>query len=407
MPAFAYSGRNASGERVQGVIEAADTAAVAAQLTGSGVVPLTIVPERGGAAEMGQRARWFARKPGLIDMLLFSRQMHSLLKAGVPILRALDALNESAPNPAMRDALVEVRRSLEGGRELSAALQAQGGLFSPFYVAMVKVGETTGQLEQIFLRLYQHTEFQEFMRNQVRSALRYPLFVIGVMFVALAVLNLFVIPVFAKVYQSFGANLPPITRGLIAFSQFTVDFWPLIVVAMTGGVFAFKRWTATAAGGHAWDRAKLRLPVAGRIIQRATLARFARSFALAMRSGLSAVQGLSLAAQVVDNHYVADRIERMREGVERGEDLLRGARRAEVFTPIALQMIMVGQESGSLDDMMEEVADVYGRDVEYDLKNLSAQIEPILIVMLGILLLLVALGVFLPIWDLGGAAFKR
>lgn len=406
MPAFAYSGRDAAGAPVQGVIDAPDARAVAMQLSGSGVVPLRIAPDRGGVEE-GRRPRWFAKKVGLVDLLLFSRQMYSLLKAGVPILRALDALNESAANPAMRDALVEVRRSLEGGRELSAALQAQGTLFSPFYVAMVKVGETTGQLEQIFLRLYQHMEFQEFMRNQVRSALRYPTFVIGVMLIALAVLNLFVIPVFAKVYQSFGAKLPPITRGLIAFSQFTVDFWPLIALVMAGSVVAFRRWSATPAGGLTWDRTKLRLPIAGKIILRATIARFARSFALAMRSGLSAVQGLSLVAQVVDNRYVADRIEGMRLGVERGEDLLRAARRAEVFTPIALQMIMVGQESGSLDDMMEEVADVYGRDVEYDLKNLSAQIEPILIVMLGILLLVVALGVFLPIWDLGGAAFKR
>lgn len=405
MPAFAYSGRNAAGERVQGVLEGADASAIAAQLSLSGVVPLSIAQDQ--ATPVPRRAGWFGKKVALIDMLLFSRQMYSLLKAGVPILRALDALNESAANPAMRDALVEVRRNLEGGRELSAAMQAQGELFSPFYVAMVKVGETTGQLEQIFLRLYQHLEFQDFMRNQVRSALRYPTFVIAVMFIALAVLNLFVIPVFAKVYESMGANLPAVTRGLIAFSKFTLDYWPIIALTLAGALFAFKRWLATTTGAFAWDRAKLRLPVAGRIIQRATIARFARSFALAMRSGLSAVQGLSLVAQVVDNKFISERIENMRTSVERGEDLLRAARRAEVFTPIALQMIMVGQESGSLDDMMEEVADVYSRDVEYDLKNLSAQIEPILIVMLGALLLVVALGVFLPIWDLGGAAFKR
>lgn len=406
MPAFAYSGRNAAGERVEGVMEGVDIAAIAAQLTGSGVVPLQIAPDRHQPVARG-RSRWFGKKVGLIDMLMFSRQMYSLLKAGVPILRALDALNESAANPAMRDALVDVRRNLEGGRELSAAMQTQGGLFSPFYIAMVKVGETTGQLEQIFLRLYQHLEFQEYMRNQVRSALRYPTFVIAVMAIALAVLNLFVIPVFAKVYQSFGANLPPITRGLIAFSQFTLDYWPAIALALAGAVVMFRRWLASPAGRYGWDRRKLRIPIAGRIIMRATVARFARSFSLAMRSGLSAVEGLSLVAQVVDNSYVSDRIEKMRENVERGEDLLRAATRAGVFTPIALQMIMVGQESGSLDDMMDEVADVYSRDVEYDLKNLSAQIEPILIVMLGVLLLVVALGVFLPIWDLGGAAFKK
>ena len=406
MPAFAYSGRNGAGQMVEGVVDAPDTAAVAAQLAGAGVIPIRIALEQKALA-LGGKGWGFSKKVGILDLLMFSRQMYSLLKAGVPILRSLDALNQSATNPVMRDALVNVRQNLEGGRELSAALENQNGLFSPFYVAMVKVGETTGQLEEIFLRLYHHLEFQEYMRNQVKSALRYPSFVIAVMVIALAVLNVFVIPVFAKVYQSFGAKLPPITRGLIAFSQFTLDYWPLIALGIAGAIVSFRRWLDSPKGRYDWDRRKLRFPIAGKIIMRATIARFSRSFALAMRSGVSAVQALTLVGQVVDNAFVAERVEKMRQSVERGEDMLRAATRSEVFTPIALQMIMVGQESGSLDDMMDEVADVYTRDVEYDLKNLSAQIEPILIVMLGTLLLVVALGVFLPIWDLGGAAFKK
>ncbi len=406
MPVFAYSGRNGAGQLVEGVVDAADSAAVALQLSTGGVTPIKIAPDAQRQARLF--IRWGSgKKVSITDLLMFSRQMYSLLKAGVPILRALGGLQDSATNPALGQALKNVQQNLAGGRELSAALQNQGGVFSPFYVAMIKVGETTGQLEEIFLRLYHHLEFQEYMRNQVKSALRYPTFVIGVMFMALAVLNLFVIPVFAKVYQSFGAKLPPVTRGLIAFSQFTLDFWPLIGLVIAGAFFGFKRWVSSPSGQFEWDRRKLRFPIAGKIIMRATIARFARSFALAMRSGVSAVEGLTLVGKVVDNAYVADRIEKMRAGVERGEDLLRAATKTGVFTPIALQMIMVGQESGSLDDMMDEVADVYTRDVEYDLKNLSAQIEPVLIVMLGVLLLIVALGVFLPIWDLSSAAFKR
>lgn len=406
MAAFAYSGRDRAGQLVEGILEAADATAVAAQLSSGGVTPIRIAAD-GGAQSGAKRNKLSGKKISITDLLMFSRQMYSLLKAGVPILRALGSLQESATNARFRVALGSVRQNLESGRDLSAAMQNQDGVFSAFYVAMVKVGETTGKLEEIFLRLYHHLEFQEYMRNQVKSALRYPTFVIGVMFIALGVLNLFVIPVFAKVYKGFGAKLPPITRGLIAFSQFTLDFWPLLLIVIVGVTIAFTRWKATPAGRYDWDRRKLRFPIAGKIILRATVARFARSFALAMRSGVSAVQGLSLVGKVVDNAYVADRIEKMRQSVERGEDLLRAARGTEVFTPIALQMIMVGQESGSLDDMMDEVADTYTRDVEYDLKNLSAQIEPILIVMLGVLLLIVALGVFLPIWDLGNAAFKH
>jgi MSHA biogenesis protein MshG len=333
--------------------------------------------------------------------------MYSLLKAGVPILRALGGLQESSTNPAFKQTLRSVRENLESGRELSVALQRQGHAFSPFYVAMVYVGETTGRLEEIFLRLFHHLEFQEEMRTQVKSALRYPLFVITVMAVALAIINLFVIPQFAKVYEGFGAQLPRITLWLIAFSQFWLDYWWLLAALGVGGIVGFRAWVATDAGRYRWDRFKLRIPISGPIVLKATLARFARSFALAIRSGVSAVHGLTLVAQVVDNRYMAERIERMREGVERGESVLRTAVHSGAFTPVALQMILVGEESGSLDDMMDEVADMYTREVQYNLKTLGAQIEPVLIVLLGVLVLIVALGVFLPIWDLGRVAFQR
>jgi MSHA biogenesis protein MshG len=300
-----------------------------------------------------------------------------------------------------------VRESLESGRELSVSLQRQGNTFSPFYVAMVQVGETTGRLAEVFLNLFHHIEFQEDMRQQVKTALRYPIFVMGVMAVALAVINYFVIPTFAKVYQGFGAKLPIVTQYLIGFSNFWVKYWWLPPGLVIGGWLAFRSYTSTPAGRQGWDRFKLRLPIAGKIVLKATLARLARSLALALRSGVSAVQSLSLVAQVVDNTHVADRIEKMREGVERGESVLRTAVNSGVFTPVALQMVLVGEESGSLDDMMDEVADMYTREVQYDLKTLGSQIEPILIVMLGVLVLILALGVFLPIWDLGRAAFQR
>ena len=323
------------------------------------------------------------------------------------ILRALAGLQESANNPAFKHTLKGVRESLEGGRPLSVSLQRQGSVFSPFYVAMVYVGETTGRLEEIFLRLFHHLEFQDEMRTQVKSALRYPTFVIVVMAVALAIINLFVIPAFAKVYTSFGAKLPVITQWLIAFSNFTVQYWWLMAAILVGAWIAFKAWAGTKEGRYKWDRFKLRVPIFGKIVLKATLARFARSFALAIRSGVTAVHGLTLVSQVVDNTFVADRIEKMREGVERGESVLRTAISSGVFTPVALQMVLVGEESGSLDDMMDEVADMYTREVQYDLKTLGAQIEPVLIVLLGVLVLIVALGVFLPIWDLGRAALGR
>jgi MSHA biogenesis protein MshG len=407
MAYFAYKARDPRGQLVQGVLEGADSAAVAAQLFGSGVTPVEI-GETSQPTDAGS-AGWVLRKPKItpIDLMLFSRQMYSLLKAGVPILRALAGLQESSINPSFKDTLKGVRESLESGRNLSASMRRQSHAFSPFYAAMVYVGETTGRLEEIFLRLFEHLEFQDHMRTQVKSALRYPTFVIVVMAVAVAVINLFVIPAFARVYEGFGAKLPVITQWLIGFSNFMLDYWWVMLGLVVGAAVAFSLWVKTPDGRYRWDRFKLRIPIAGRIILKATLARFARSFALAIRSGVTAVQSLTLVAQVVDNAYLAERIEKMREGVERGESILRTAVASGAFTPVALQMILVGEESGSLDDMMDEVADMYTRETDYELKTLSAQIEPILIVLLGVLVLILALGVFLPIWDLGRAAFGR
>jgi MSHA biogenesis protein MshG len=221
------------------------------------------------------------------------------------------------------------------------------------------------------------------------------------------VINIFVIPAFAKVYKSFSTELPLMTRILIGFSNFTLDWWPVMLGALIAAVVFFRVWTRTVAGKLLWDELKLKFPIAGKIILKATLARFARSFALASRSGVPIVQALTNVAQTVDNDFIARKVEKMREGVERGESVLRTAVAAGVFTPVVLQMIAVGEESGAVDDMMQEVADLYQREVEYELKTLSSQIEPILIVVLGAMVLVLALGVFLPMWDLGKTMLKK
>ena len=408
MAYFAYKGRSASGQLVQGVLEGADSNAIASQLFATGVTPVEIGATRRQPAESGQSIleRLTRRQVEHAEMLLFSRQMYALLKAGVPSMRALAGLEESATSPALKEVLHGIRESLDSGRPLSQALQ-RSGAFSPFYIAMVYVGETTGMLEEIFLRLYNHLEFQEFMRNQVKSALRYPIFVMAAMAIAIVIINLFVIPAFAKVYAGFDAELPLLTRALIGFSEFMVASWWLIGLGLVAAIFMIRGYIKTTEGRYKWDRLKLRLPVAGKIILKATLARFARSFSLSIRSGVPIVQGLSLVAQTVDNAYVASQLDKMREGVERGESVLRTASHAKIFTPVVLQMVMVGEESGALDDMMEEIADIYQREVEYELKTLSSQIEPILIIALGVLVLVLALGVFLPIWDLGSAAMNK
>ncbi len=409
MPLFAYKGRNARGELVQGTLESADASALADQLFNNGVTPIEI--SAAPAAKRFGRAGWLARllepRVGLVDVLLFSRQLHTLLKAGVPILRALAGLQESTVNSTFARVLQELRTALDGGRELSAAMRRHGEVFNPFYISMVRVGELTGRLDEIFLRLFHHLDFERVTREQIKAALRYPTFVVIAIVVAVAIINLWVIPAFAKVYAGFNTELPLLTRVLIHTSEFFVQSWPLMLAATAALVVGFRYAIRTEVGKYRWDRFKLRLPIVGDIVRKATLGRFARSLALAVKSGVPIVQGLTVVAQVVDNDYIAARIHQMRDGVERGETILRTAVTAGIFTPVVLQMIAVGEETGAVDELMQEIADMYDREVEYQVKNLSAQIEPILIVSMGVLVLILALGVFLPMWDLGKAALGK
>ncbi|BCK88573.1 type II secretion system protein F [Sideroxyarcus emersonii] len=413
MPVFAYKGRSSRGDLVQGSLEGADSGVVADQLLNTGITPteikLTTQAVRSGSnPEISLWKRLTTEnKVDALELMLFSRQMYTLLKAGVPIMRALAGLQESSRNPVFSAMLQDLRESLDSGRELSTALRRHPKIFSPFYLSMVQVGEMTGMLDVTFLRLYEHLEFERDMKERIKSAVRYPMFVLIAMAVAIVIVNIFVIPAFAKVFEGFHAELPLMTRILMGFSGFMVHYWPILLAVVVGAVVAFRSWIGTVDGRYKWDRYKFQIPIAGRIIMKATLARFARSLALSFKSGVPIVQGLNSVALVVDNEFMRSRVEQMRDGVERGESILRTATATGVFNPTVLQMIAVGEETGDMDGLMFEIAGMYEREVEYEIKTLSANIEPILIVLLGGLVLVLALGIFLPMWDLGKVALHR
>ena len=412
MAVYAYKGRNKQGDLVEGTLEGNDSGAIADQLMNTGVTPTDITPFRGVTGGTMGKPDWLKRlftdKPVTpMDLLLFSRQMYTLLKAGVPIMRALAGLQESTQKPVFAAMIQDLRESLDSGRELSAAMRRHPKIFSPFYVSMVQVGEMTGMLDETFIRLYDHLEFERDMRERIKTAMRYPSFVILAMAIAIVIVNLFVIPAFAKVFAGFHTELPLMTKMLIGFSGFMVNYWLLMLAMLIGAVMGFRSYINTTEGRFKWDRYKFQLPIAGKIILKSTLARFARSLALSFKSGMPILQGMSVVSMVVDNEFMRSRVEQMRDGVERGESILRTAVAANVFNPVVLQMIAIGEETGDMDGLMFEIADMYQREVEYEVKTLSSQIEPILIVFLGVLVLILALGVFLPMWDLGKAAMNR
>ncbi len=411
MPVFTYKGRSGRGEMVQGSLEGADSSVIADQLINTGITPIEIKVSRNNASKSEGSSLWKRlsqdKSVDPLEVMLFSRQMYTLLKAGVPIMRALAGLQESTQNQLFATMIQDLRESLDSGRELSTSMRRHPKVFSHFYVSMVQVGEMTGMLDQTFLRLYEHLEFEKEMRERIKSALRYPTFVVIAMAIALVIVNLFVIPAFAKVFEGFHTELPLMTKVLLGFSHFMVASWPILLAALIGAVVGFRSWTNTVDGRYKWDRYKFELPIAGPIIKKATLARFSRSLALSFKSGIPIVQALNTVGMVVDNEYMRSKVEQMRDGVERGESILRTAHATGVFNPTVMQMIAVGEETGDMDGLMFEVAGMYERDVEYEVKNLSAQIEPIMIVGLGAMVLVLALGIFLPMWDLGKAALHR
>jgi len=410
LASFTYRARDRRGTLVAGRLEAISAPSAAEQLIGTGLTPVDI-KESAPAGEDSALGSWLASammpRVTIVDLMLFSRYMHSLMKAGVPILRALSGLQESTVNRAFAAVIAELRLALDSGRTLSFAMRQHPQVFSRFYVSMVRIGESTGTLHETFSRLFTYLEFEKELRDRINGALRYPLIVMVVVAIAVGVVNFAVIPAFAKIFKTAGVALPLLTRILIGTSDVTQNYWYFIIFALVGAVVGAKAFVRSESGRYAWDKYKLQLPLTGSIVLRATLARFARSLALSLRAGVPVVQALTVVAEVVDNSYIAQRIELMRDGVARGESVMRTAVTAGVFTPTVLQMIAVGEESGEFDNLLSEIAEFYEREIDYEIKGLSAQIEPIMTVLMGILVAILALGVFLPLWDLGSVALKK
>lgn len=405
MPLFKYKARNNHGESVTGTLEAPSADAVASQLINTGVTPITISESQEKSNPFADiHKRLTSRKPDDDDLLLFCRQMYTLIKAGVPLVRGLHGLSESTHNQILADIIRRMRMELESGRELSMAMSQYPSVFSPLMISMIRVGENTGQMEDAFLQLSSYIELERDTRARIKTALRYPSMVLIFVAGAIAIVNVFVIPAFAGVFRNMGAELPWQTQLLVAVSDFTVNYGYYILAALVGLVFAIKSYVRTEKGEYNWDKLKLDIPLVGSIILRSLLARFSRTFSMTTRSGVPLVESLSIVARAVDNKYVGERINNMRNGVERGDTLTRTAAATSLFTPLILQMLAVGEETGAVEQMMDEVAGFYEREVDYELKTLSSAIEPILIVAMGILVLVLALGIFLPMWELSSVA---
>jgi len=403
---FQYVARQKDGKSVKGEMEAVNQEAAADNLLARGMLPVSL-------SETSDSDSWtnldigeiFASKTvDIQDLVMFSRQMHSLTKAGIPLTRAINGLLETSNSKVLRNALEVVNADLSAGVNLASAFKKHDHIFAPLYVSLIHVGENTGQLEKAFQQIASYLELEQKTRQRIKSATRYPTFVSIAILLAVVIINVLVMPQFTKMFEAFNAGqLPLPTRVLMVTSSFFINYWIYLLVGTIAAIYSFSTYVKTDKGRFWWDKTRLKFPIVGDIIYRSLLARFSRTFSMMIKSGVPLITTLNIVAEVVDNAWVSEKVLEMRDGIEKGESILVVATKTKMFSPLVLQMIAVGEETGQLDDMLIQVADFYEEQVDYDLKKLSDYIEPILIVFIGIIVLVLMLAIYLPMWELTSA----
>jgi MSHA biogenesis protein MshG len=398
---FSYKARAMDGKLMSGRATGDTIDQVAQRLIASGVTPLDIqalgVAGSLSVEKLG-RALGFGRVK-TSDLVLFSRQMYTITRSGIPLLRGLRGLVSSTHNAILRETLEDVLESLEGGRDLAASFARHPDIFPRLYVSIVSVGEATGTLEKSFQRLTEYLTQEKDMHDRVKSAVRYPIIVMITIALAVAFLSTVVIPKFAPVFAQLKGELPLPTQILLGASSLVRDYWMYTLGVLALAVYGVRQWLNTPDGRMRWDRLKLRVPVMGKLMYEATLSRINRSMAISLSAGMPMTQTLAVISRATGNVFMSERIQLLATNVERGESLSRAASASGLFSPLVLQMVAIGEETGALPELLDEAAGYYEREVDHALKNLSSSIEPILIVAVGGMVLVLALGIFMPLWE--------
>jgi len=401
MPTFKFQGRDATGKLITGERIAQSGENLSLQLLSEGITPthITIKSDKESFSIKFKKFRE-KKRTNTTELALFTRQMYTLSKAGVPISSAIRHLARSARTLRFTEVLQGLAEKLEAGRNLSQSMEDYPDIFSPLIISMVRIGQNTGQLDNAFLRLTEYLELEGSTIKRVKAALRYPVFVMISIVVGVIIINIFVIPAFAKVYAKVGVPLPALTVMLIKVSDFILEYWILMAGIVFLIFFSIYRYLKTPIGRFKWHRLQLKLPVMGTLIKRMVLLRFSQTFSIIVNSGIPINEGLVLVAQAIDNRFAREEIENMQDAIQRGSSIYQAASNCQLFTNLELQMLSISEETGELGNMLNEIALYYQREVEYDLKHLTDVMEPLLLVAISIMVLMLALAVYMPIWNM-------
>ena len=397
---FEYKAKDRSGKVFNGELEATSSAGVAKTLRDRGMMPLSVTEKKVSALQKELRIPGFGGRIKQKEIALMSRQLATMVNSGLTLIRSLSILEDQSENPALKEIVGKVRTTVEQGVSLSVALEQHPKAFSPLYVSMVKAGEVSGALDETLTRLADTLEAGARLRSQIKSAMAYPVVVLNlIVFIVMAML-VFVVPIFEKMYDDLGGTLPLPTQALINLSRFITSKWWMILLVMVGLIYAFKRWKKTEAGRRRWDAMKLKFPVFGKLTQKVAISRFARTFSVLSRTGVPVLQTLDIVAETAGNATVSDAVLEVQASVKKGESRAQPLEQHDVFPPMVTQMMAVGEETGALDAMLGKVADFYDREVEDTVNALTSLIEPILIVVMGVVVGGILISLYLPMFNI-------
>ncbi|MHB1680846.1 MAG: type II secretion system F family protein [bacterium] len=396
MPTYIYRARDRFGKLVVGQIDAASLIAAEKNVENLKLIPLSV--EEKSSISMSELIPSF-QSVSKKDIIIFSRQLATLYQSGVPISKSLTSLIEFTRNKKLKIILQEVKDDIESGQTLAKSLGRHPKIFSEIYVNMVEVGESTGLLYDVLVRIALLMEKEMTIKSKVKSATFYPKLVIAAIIIATAILIGFVIPKFAMLYSSFNVPLPLETRILVAVSNFFVNYWYIMLAIFAVLIISVKLYLNSVNGRLWWDEYKLKIPIFGSIFYKSMMGQFTRIFGLLFQSGIPVNRAFELIRNAVENKYFTKKIDELQEEITRGKSITQSFIDSKIFSPIIIQMISVGEETGHIDEMLNKVADYFDEDLDHQLSILQASIEPILLSIIFGMVLFLALAIYLPIID--------
>ena len=399
MPTFTYTVRTAAGATQRGQIDAADRRAAALALRQRQLIVTSL---RARPRNLTINLRDLTSGVAAVDLVVFTRQFATMISSGLPLVQCLDTLGRQTPNKRLGEIVMQVKADVEAGASFTEALRKQPQVFGDFYVNMVEAGEAGGVLDTILTRLAVYLEKSRTLRGKVKGAMAYPAAIVAVAVLVMIFMLIYVIPIFADLFESFGGALPAPTRLVMALSSGVKTVILYVIVAAVAAVWAFRWFRRTASGRRLVDTALLKAPVFGSLIEKVAVASFARTLATLVSSGVPILDGLAITARITGNKVMEDAVLTAIERIKQGSTIAEPLRDQTVFAPMVVQMIEVGENAGALDVMLNKIADFYDDEVNHAVEALTSLLEPLLMVVLGALIGFMLIAMYLPIFEMAG-----